>query len=201
VVDHLREELLATDANTGPVISSAVAILRNAVASANQAPSDDYDSSSVDVRAELKAAGVLNLVTDSLSQLQSLTMGGGSSGGGNVALSVDDVNAFAALQDLLAEMCSTEQQDGTTTADGKAANESAAKDILASGAIEQVNILMRHNAFSGSPTCALATSSLLGAICAADESNAAPLKKMGCDQTLLQVYKYYFIGYPAFLLD
>lgn len=191
-MDHLREELLATDTNTGSVISSAVAILHNAVASGKKSSSGESSGSgssrkTVDVRAELKAAGVLNLVTDSLSQLQYLSMGGGSSG--NVALSVDDVNAFAALQDLLAEMCSTEQQEGTAASgsDSKAANESTAKDILASGAIEQVNVLMRHNAFASSPTCALATSSLLGALCAADASSAALLKKMGCDQTLLQV--------------
>ena len=162
VVDNLREELLAADASgCGGAICAAVALLSNVA-------ENGAEAADTNVRAELLAAGVLDLCSSSLGQLQTLSL----SGDGPTAIA--DVSAMTALQGLIVSLCADEKKDGATISNA----------VVESGIVQQVNILMQTPAFASNIECALATNGLFASLCT---SGFGPsLKDIDADGLLLR---------------
>jgi len=156
VVEHLRENMGEDSEGSG--LATAVDLLSNVALHGG--------SSQVDITKELLSAGVLNLVADALGDLR-------QTGGEDVA--VADLSALANLQSLLATMAVDKDNN----------HSDAAKTIMSSGVIQQVDALMQHNAFISNTDCALATNSLLNAL--ATSGCESELKALDADTLLMRV--------------
>jgi hypothetical protein len=190
VVEHLREDMAigideAADEQGGAskaskAIASAVSLLSNVAEHGGETPSKSGGSKGGDVTQKLLDAGVLGLVSDSLSMLQTMSTKSGKDS--NEATAVADVKAMADLQRLLVSLMGggaapPPAAEGATPGgtDGGGGNaEEVASAIMASGVLQQVDALMSapSSAFVSSPQCVLATSSLLGALNSSGQTQA-----------------------------